>query len=57
MAFEQQPVPSERLMAGAYALDEEVVCRRHAKGGIPWNWNVGLASPPIPPKSPACVGG
>jgi len=57
MAFEQQPVPSEHLMAGAYDLDEEVVCRRRAKGGIPWNWNVGLASPAIPAKSAACAGG
>jgi para-nitrobenzyl esterase len=37
-----------------YALNEAVVCRRNAAGGIGWNWNVGLWSPPIPPAAPAC---
>ena len=54
MAFEQLPIPSENLMSGAYALDEAVVCRRRTKGGIPWNWNVGIVSPPLPPSVPGC---
>jgi len=35
-------------------LNEEVVCRRRAKGGVPWHWNVGLASPPLPAEVPSC---
>ncbi len=34
------------LMPGMYELHEEAVCRRQASGDQPWNWNVGLASPP-----------
>jgi para-nitrobenzyl esterase len=34
-----------------YALNDEVVCRRRAKGDQSWNWNVGVASPPLPPKA------
>jgi para-nitrobenzyl esterase len=37
-----------------YALIEAVVCRRRAEGTLPWNWNAGLVSPPLPPKTPAC---
>ena len=54
MALEDAPHPSERLLPGMYALDEQVVCRRRAAGDIPWNWNVGLWSPPLPPATPAC---
>jgi hypothetical protein len=35
-------------MPGMYELNEQVVCRRRAKGGVPWHWNVGLVSPPLP---------
>ena len=38
----------------AAALQEAVVCRRRAAGNIPWNWNVGILSPPLPPKDAAC---
>jgi para-nitrobenzyl esterase len=51
MAFEAAPVPSQHLMPGMYTLNEEVMCRRRASGDIPWNWNVGLAAPPLPPKA------
>jgi len=37
-----------------FTLNEEVMCRRRAKGDQPWNWNVGLASPAMPPKVPGC---
>ena len=36
------------------SCNEQVVCRRRASGGIPWNWNVGLASPPLPAEAPQC---
>ena len=40
--------PKTHLLPGMYELNEQVVCRRRAKGGIPWNWNVGVVSPPLP---------
>ncbi len=48
MAFKSTPQPSENLLPGMYALNEAVVCRRRASGGLAWHWNVGLASPPLP---------
>jgi para-nitrobenzyl esterase len=45
---------SADLFPGRYGLQEEVVCRRRAKGDLAWNWNVGLVSPPLPDPSPAC---
>lgn len=53
MAFEDAP----HLRAGppnGYALHETVVCRRRAKGGVAWNWNVGVIAPPLPPAAPTC---
>jgi para-nitrobenzyl esterase len=38
----------------AYELNEAVVCRRRAAGGIAWHWNVGIISPPLPPDVPEC---
>ena len=54
MDFTDAPHPSRHLLPGMYKLDEEVMCRRRAAGNEPWNWNVGLASPPLPPKSAQC---
>ena len=54
MEFADKPQAKTRLLPGMYELMEQVVCRRRAKGGIPWNWNIGLASPPLPPASPQC---
>jgi len=54
MAFEAGPQPRTNLLPGMYELNERVVCRRRAKGGIPWNWNVGLASPPMPAGTSQC---
>lgn len=54
MAFRARPEPSVRLMPGMYDLEEAVVCRRRAAGTQAWNWNVGLWSPPLPPKAPGC---
>jgi para-nitrobenzyl esterase len=54
MAFRDAPHASDHLMPGMYTLQEEVVCRRHASGDLPWNWNVGLVSPPLPGKTASC---
>ncbi|MGE0047181.1 MAG: carboxylesterase/lipase family protein [Hyphomonadaceae bacterium] len=54
MAFVDNPEPRVHLMPGMFELHEEVVCRRRAQGGVPWNWNVGLISPPLPPPATQC---
>jgi para-nitrobenzyl esterase len=54
MKFDGAPQPGKHLMPGMYELNEEVVCRRRAKGGIPWNWNYGIAAPPLPAAEAAC---
>lgn len=54
MAFEDAP----RLRAGpptGYGLHEAVVCRRRARGGLAWHWNVGVIAPHLPPPSPGCA--
>lgn len=48
MLLGETPQPSENLFPGMYELNETVVCRRRASGTIPWHWNVGLVSPPLP---------
>lgn len=48
MDFTDAPHPAEHVLPGMYSLQEEVVCRRRAAGGMAWNWNVGLVSPPLP---------
>jgi len=54
MAFKDTPQPSDNLMPGMYTLNEAVVCRRRAEGNTPWNWNIGLLSPPMPAQAPGC---
>ena len=54
MAFEDEPRPKTNLLPGMYELVERVVCRRRAAGHIPWHWNVGVVSPPLPPDVPQC---
>ncbi len=54
MKFDGAPQPGKHLMPGMYELNEKVVCRRRAKGGIPWNWNYGIAAPPLPATEAAC---
>jgi para-nitrobenzyl esterase len=54
MDFEREPAVRERLMPGMFELHETVVCRRRVAGSIPWNWNFGVISPPLPPETPAC---
>ena len=48
MSFEDVPRAKTNPLPGMYEFNEQVVCRRRAKGGIPWHWNVGLAAPPLP---------
>lgn len=54
MHFTDSPHPQTHLMPGMYRLNEEVVCRRVAAGNLPWNWNVGLISPKLPPEAARC---
>jgi len=54
MAFADIPRPGTNLLPGMYIFNEQVVCRRRAKGGIPWNWNIGIVSPPLPAGAPGC---
>ena len=54
MHFGAEPRVGHKLFAGTAALHEAVICRRRAAGDIPWNWNVGVISPPLPPKVEGC---
>jgi len=53
MRFEAAPTAAVAPPNGFW-LHEEVVCRRRAAGGLPWHWNVGLISPPLPPRASQC---
>ena len=54
MAFEDRPVPRQRVMPGMFELREAEVCRRRAAGGTPWNWAVGVVAAPVPPPTAGC---
>lgn len=54
MAFAGEPRTGAHLLPGMYELNEQVVCRRRANGTLPWNWNVGIISPPLPPRVEPC---
>ena len=54
MAFENAPRLGVHLLPGMYELVEQVICRRRAAGHIPWHWNVGVASPPLPSEVGSC---
>ena len=54
MHFADEPHMRHNLFPGTAALHEAVVCRRRAAGDMPWNWNVGVISPPLPPKAEGC---
>ena len=54
LAFAEAPIPRMHLLPGVYEFNEQVVCRRRAQGGIAWNWNVGLLSPPLPAQASGC---
>ena len=46
--FGDVPRQGANPMPGMYELYEEVLCRRRAEGKTPWNWNIGIVSPPLP---------
>jgi para-nitrobenzyl esterase len=48
MHFVERPQPDTQLMPGMFELNDEVVCRRRARGDQAWNWNVGIVSPALP---------
>lgn len=50
MHFVNTPTPATRLFPGTFELQEDVVARRRASGDQPWNINVGLVSPTMPPR-------
>lgn len=52
--FDETPQAGTQLLGTRYALNEAVVCRRRAAGDQPWHWNVGIASPPVPPRVADC---
>jgi para-nitrobenzyl esterase len=54
MAFDAAPTPGKPFMPGMYELVETVVCRRRASGDLPWHWNVGIVSPPLPAEATGC---
>jgi para-nitrobenzyl esterase len=54
MAFSNVPTPGAHLLPGMYEFNERIVCRRRAAGGLAWNWNVGLLSPPLPTQGAEC---
>lgn len=54
LAFEDIPRARANVLPGMYELNEEVVCRRRAQGGLPWNWNYGIVAPPLPDPSAGC---
>jgi para-nitrobenzyl esterase len=54
MIFAGKPQVAADLMPGQYELHEQVVCRRRAAGNIPWNWNVGVTAPALPPAQETC---
>ncbi len=54
MTFAKEPRAGFNLMPDMYELNEAVVCRRRAQGKTPWNWNVGIVSPPLPAATSEC---
>jgi para-nitrobenzyl esterase len=54
MAFTDAPHPSDRLLPGMYALNEQVMCRRRGEGDQQWGFYVGLWSPKLPHQVPGC---
>ncbi|MFV3129897.1 carboxylesterase/lipase family protein [Niveispirillum sp. KHB5.9] len=54
MLFAGGPQVTHDLLPAQYALHDQVICRRRAAGNIPWNWNMGLIAPPLPPAQENC---
>lgn len=56
MLFAGTPQPGAHLMPNMFELHEEAVCRRRTSAQ-PWNWNVGIISPPIGREAGLCANG
>lgn len=54
MVFADTPQIVNDVLGLRYDLNEAVVCRRRAAGDQQWNWNVGIASPPLPVRVEQC---
>jgi para-nitrobenzyl esterase len=54
VVFRNEPSLAYGLMPGMYELHEQAMCRRRAGGLLAWNWNTGLASPPLPSADGSC---
>jgi para-nitrobenzyl esterase len=54
MTFADVPRTGTNLMPGMYDLVEQIVCRRRSSGAQPWNWNVGIVAPVLPPREDSC---
>ena len=54
IVFQDTPLVWRDLLPGMYELHEAAMCRRRAAADLAWNWNVGVASPPLPPASAGC---
>ncbi|HEX4183222.1 MAG TPA: carboxylesterase family protein [Caulobacteraceae bacterium] len=52
--FRDKPTIGVDPMHGAYALQEEAMCRRRSAGDQPWIINVGVGSSPLPPATEGC---
>ena len=52
--FGARPTVGVDPLHGAYALDEEAMCRRRAVGDQSWIINVGAGSSPLPPPTEGC---
>jgi len=54
MLFTDAPEIRRDILGDRFTLMEELVCRRRAAGTQQWNWNVGVASPQLPPGGEQC---
>ena len=57
MTFRERSSAKADLMPGMFALHETAMCRRRTSGDLTWNWNTGLASPPLLPNGGTCPSG
>lgn len=54
MVFTVRPEVHRDILGDRFLLMEETVCRRRLAGDQQWNWNVGIAAPPLPPDDERC---
>lgn len=54
MVLRDRPMIAHDILGDRSDLMDTLVCRRRVDGQQPWNWNVGVASPPVPQAVPGC---